>query len=214
MSTNNLTNKISDLKKLSDEKKTTGRPQPPRSPSRATSASNMERPASRHEIFSLEKELEEKVRLVLESSNFLRTTDEFGVDFSYQPHKETVINFREKLLTELQASVGDVEEEPWLDSFLKCECLKSICDDISSKFSDIVGVSSTEMGSVSRKLRLTYKQSFEQMAGSWKTLRVMLKQHDNEVKRLTTKVRRKPQTLGVFKSNILMHVLWICWLLT
>ena len=39
------------------------------------------------------------------------------------------------------------------------------------QFSDMLSVSSYELGNVLRKLRLTYKQSFEQMNFSWKTLR-------------------------------------------
>jgi hypothetical protein len=193
MSTNNLTNKISDLKKLSDEKKQGGgTAKLTRSPSRGMPTSNNERPASRAEIFSLEKELEDKVRMVLDSATFLRrTNEEFGAEFAYQPHRENVINTRDKMLGDLGATTLDIEEEPWLDSYLKCECLKVVCDEVSSQFSDIIGVSSTELGNVSRKLRLTYKQCFEQLAESWKSLRGLVKSGDTEIKDLTTKVDSK-----------------------
>lgn len=202
MSASNLTNKISDIKKLSDEKKQGGTAKLARSPSRGMSSSNVERPASRAEIFSLEKELEDKVRMVLDSATFIRrNNDDFGTEFSYQPHKENVINTRDKMLEGLGATPLDIEEEPWLDSYLKCECLKVVCDEVSSQFSDIVGVSSTELGNVSRKLRLTYKQSFEQLAESWKSLRGMVKSGEAENKALSAKVRQ--QYFGAFVHSYL-----------
>ena len=102
--TDNLANKISDLKKLADERKQlivsrtpggTGKlsssPTRQNTASASASAPLLERPASRVEIHSLELELEERVRLVLDSSNFVRNPNEFGLEFSYQPHKEAMI---------------------------------------------------------------------------------------------------------------------------
>jgi hypothetical protein len=166
--------------------------------------SNNERPASRAEIFSLEKELEDKVRMVLDSATFLRrTNEEFGAEFAYQPHRENVINTRDKMLGDLGATTLDIEEEPWLDSYLKCECLKVVCDEVSSQFSDIIGVSSTELGNVSRKLRLTYKQCFEQLAESWKSLRGLVKSGDTEIKDLTTKVQRLEEQVKTKEEEVI-----------
>jgi hypothetical protein len=195
--TDNLTNKISDLKKLAEERKqlTISR-KGNASPSRqaTTSAPLLERPASRVEIHSLEQELEERVRLVLDSSNFQRNPNEFGLEFAFQPQKENMMLTRERMLGEMNATVEDLEHEPWLDSYVKCECLKLMCDEVSSRFADMLGVNSTELGSVARKLRLTYKQSFEQMAISWKSIRKQFIANESELenmkKQLTSLQRR------------------------
>jgi len=128
-----------------------------------------ERPASRMEINSLEVELEERVRLVLDTDESVNSSTSLGA-ISFQPHKEAMSLARERMLSELNPP-HDNGNEPWLDTFIKCECLKITCDEISSKFSDMLSVSSYELGNVLRKLRLTYKQSFEQMNLSWKSLR-------------------------------------------
>ncbi len=199
--TDNLANKISDLKKLADERKQlivsrtpggTGKlsssPTRQNTASASASAPLLERPASRVEIHSLELELEERVRLVLDSSNFVRNPNEFGLEFSYQPHKEAMMLTRERMLNDLHATLQDLEHEPWLDSYVKCECLKQTCDEVSSRFADMLGVNSTELGSVARKLRLTYKQSFEQMAVSWKNLRKQFTSNETELSNLKKQI--------------------------
>jgi hypothetical protein len=110
------------------------------------SAPLLERPASRIEILSLEAELEERVRLVLDSSSYQRHPNEFGLEFNYAPHKESMMLTRERMLSDLSATATDLSAEPWLDSYVKCECLKSVSDDISSRFADMLGVNSTELG--------------------------------------------------------------------
>jgi hypothetical protein len=56
-----------------------------------------------------------------------------------------------------------------------------MCDEVSSKLSDILSINSIELGNVLRKLRLTYKQTFEQMLISWKALRNTYLSNKDEV---------------------------------
>lgn len=167
---NNVTQKVSDLKRMADERKHHSVTRKPSSPTRGLSYGTTERPASRAEIGALEQELEEKVRLVLDN-NYKRSSDEFGASFVYEPHRENMLITREKMLKEFNSSSADLGHEPWLETYVQCECLKVLCDEISMKFSDMLGVSSSELGSISRKLRLTYSQCFQQMMLSWKALR-------------------------------------------
>ena len=231
--TDNLANKINDLRKLADERrgkdsallKTSASAQqfePPGSPDspgpgtrgersmkqvkpftpnrRATPAVGMvERPASRMEIVSLEHELEDRVRLVLDMNSFVKKADnEFSDGYSFEPHRESMRIVRERMLAEFGVDSSKIHLEPWLDSYVKCECLKVMCDDVSSKFADMLAIQSVELGSVLRKLRLTYRQCFEQMHSSWKTLRQSHLDHTTDlshsreaIKRLQTDLENK-----------------------
>jgi len=75
------------------------------------------------------------------------------------------------MLAEFGVTTATLHTEPWLDSFIKCDCLRVMCDDVAAKFADMLAINSVELGSVLRKLRLTFRQSFEQMHGSWRHLR-------------------------------------------
>lgn len=206
-----LTNRISDLKRLSDERKTSAgelsnrltTPLPLRSPfgkdgtetaknngktsacksqtpskrpihtplgSSAGAIVHQERPASRMEINSLEHELDERLRLVLDSHIKQYSDEGLTAGFTFDPQKEQMKMVRDKMLLEFGVDSSSLEKEPWLDNFIKCECIKLLCDDISSRFADMLSVSSVQLGNVLRKLRTTYKQSFEQMHISWKSL--------------------------------------------
>lgn len=197
----NLTNKISDLKRLSEEKKSLT-VKPPTSPSRQPGTPLLERPASRMEITALERELEDKVRLILDTSAKPRTHDTFGEEFVFQPTKENMQMTKERMLTDFGASIYDIEKEPWLESYIRCECLKSMCDEVSSKFSDMLGVNSNELGNVARKLRLTYKQSFEQMALSWKALRKEFLHNGDELQGLKSQVKKLQHELAHKEDEI------------
>lgn len=159
------------------------------SPSKTRSSNNIhERPASRLEIIALEQELEERVRLVLEmndTNNMGRINDEqqFGQseEFSFDPNRESMKTVKKRMLADFGVEESSLHLEPWLDSFIKCECLKVMCDEVTSKFSDMLAISSIELGSVLRKLRLTYKQSFEQMHFSWKNLRQSYLEHETDL---------------------------------
>jgi len=122
------------------------------------------------EINQLELELEDRVRLVLDSHNVVGD-DDFSEGYTFQPHRESMMVERGRMLAEFGADASTLYMEPWLDSFIKCECLKTMCDEVASKFADMLAVNSVQLGSVLRKLRLTYRQSFEQMHVSWKDLR-------------------------------------------
>ena len=130
-----------------------------------------ERPASRLEINSLETELEDRVRLVLDKKGKAvqvgadkEEEDAFDIGLSYQPYKESLILLREQILTDLDVvDKTSLNSEPWLETYIKCACLKGVCDDSATKFADMLSVSSGQLGSILRKLRLTYMQAFEQM---------------------------------------------------
>jgi hypothetical protein len=222
--TDNLTNKINDLRKLSEERRNStnllGLPtidpknEPPKTlaslkttrsftPNRRTPQTTgmLERPPSRMEITTLEQELEERVRLVLDMSSYTKKSDaEFSDGYSFEPHRESMMVVRERMLAEFGVDSNSLHQEPWLDSFIKCECLKLMCDDVSSRFADMLAVHSVELGSVLRKLRLTYKQSFEQMHSSWKTLRTSFLDHSHDLT-LSREVIKKLQSDLENKEN-------------
>ncbi len=83
-------------------------------------------------------ELEERVRLVLDSDGLPSTkssgmaTSTSASAFTFQPHKEAMSLARERMLAELNPP-HDEGNEPWLNTFIKCECLKITCDEISAK---------------------------------------------------------------------------------
>lgn len=128
-----------------------------------------ERPPNRADIANLDRELETRVQAVLQDvadmGGRLSSSD------LYDPHRDTVTIVRDRLLHEFQADVTTLQREPWLDRLIKCECIKITCDDIAMKLVDMLAVSSTELGHVLRKLRVSYKQSFTQMRQSWQMLR-------------------------------------------
>lgn len=88
----------------------------------------------------------------------------------FQPHKDTMILLRNQILNDFKLPLSALLEESWLDKFIKCECLRDVCDDVSKVLNDMLSVTSSELGSVLRKLRYTYKQAFEQMIISLKKL--------------------------------------------
>jgi hypothetical protein len=123
-----------------------------------------ERPPRRVEVSYLESELKQMVKTVMSPA------DGFDDDAVYQPHKEKVMLIRNRMFLELGIDREKAELEPWLESIVKSECLKDLCDDVSSKLTDMLSVSSAELGNVLRKLRYTYDQSFLQVVSSWKEL--------------------------------------------
>ena len=126
-----------------------------------SSLSIQERPANRVEIESLDRELEDRVKAVL----FREMTDLNALDSGdlYQPHKDSMLLIRDHMLEDFNVPLHELAREPWLDRLIKCECLKDVCDHVASVLNDMLSVTSSELGSVLRKLRYTYKQSFEQI---------------------------------------------------
>ena len=120
-----------------------------------------ERPANRVEIDSLDRELEDRVKAVL----YKEMTDLNALDSNdlYQPHKDAMLLIRDHMLEDFDVTLHELPSEPWLDRLIKCECLKDVCDHVASVLNDMLSVTSSELGSVLRKLRYTYKQSFDQM---------------------------------------------------
>lgn len=125
-----------------------------------------ERPPSRVEVSYLENELKQMVKTVMNPN------DDGSDDAVYHPHKEKVMLIRNRIFFELGIEKDKAEQEPWLESIVKSECLKDLCDEISAKLTDMLSVSSAELGNVLRKLRYTYDQSFLQAVGSWKELQI------------------------------------------
>ena len=127
-----------------------------------------ERPANRVEIDSLDRELEDRVKSVLYGDvadlNALETGD------LYQPHKDAILLIRDHMLQDFNVPLHELPHEQWLDKLIKCECLKDVCDHVASVLNDMLSVTSSELGSVLRKLRFTYKQSFHQMNVSTRQL--------------------------------------------
>lgn len=210
MNKDNITNKISDIKRFAEDKKannaeiagnktlmsktlgtslsdhdfakTTDAPKSAKgkisSPMRRTPqlTGNLERPPSRAEISYLEFELDERVQLVLQNYEEVKTEAEsFGEYTTFQPSKENMIMLRNKMLSEFnskdQTSSNALQNEPWLDNYIKSECLKTMCEEVASKLSDMLSISSIELGNVMRKLKATYKESFDHGNASWRQLR-------------------------------------------
>lgn len=123
-----------------------------------------ERPPRRVEVSHLENELKQMVKSVMSPS------DDLNDDAVYQPHKEKVMMIRNRIFSELGIDKENARQGPWLESIVKSECLKDLCDEVSAKLTDMLSVSSAELGNVLRKLRYTYDQSFLQVVSSWKEL--------------------------------------------
>ena len=127
-----------------------------------------ERPANRVEIDSLDRELEDRVKSVL----FCEIADLNALDTGdlYQPHKDAILLIRDHMLQDFNVTLQELPHEQWLDRLIKCESLRDVCDHVASVLNDMLSVTSSELGSVLRKLRYTYKQSFEQMNVSTRQL--------------------------------------------
>jgi hypothetical protein len=133
------------------------------------SYSIQERPANRTEIAGLENELEERVHTVLHFEEADYEAVESGNMF--QPHRDAMAIVKDRVFREFDINDSVISREPWLEKLLKCEYLTVTCDEVAVKLTDMLAVGSTEFGNVLRKLRLTYKQSFQQMRLSWQVLR-------------------------------------------
>ena len=120
------------------------------------------------EIDSLDRELEDRVKAVL----YKEMTDLDALDRGnlHQPHQDSMLLIRDRMLETFNVSVVALSREVWLGRLIKCECLKEVCDHVASVLNDMLSVTSSELGSVLRKLRYTYNQSFEQMNISTKQL--------------------------------------------
>ena len=62
--------------------------------------------------------------------------------------KDGVIIVRNQLLKDFGADMNSLTKEPWLDMLIKCDCVKVTCDDIAKKLTDMLSVSSVELGNV------------------------------------------------------------------
>jgi len=142
-----------------------------------TSNSVIERPANRVDIAALERELEVRVKAIVDLDSVSIEDPRELAD----PRKDGMIIIRDKLLKEFGADIDRLKREPWLDVLIKCECIKISCDDVGKKLIDMLSVSSVELGNVLRKLRLAYMQSFEQMRVSWQVLRATFIEYENEL---------------------------------
>jgi len=187
-------------------------------PSKARATTSVqERPASRVEIVSLEYELEQRVRLVLEMDEIDMNTTEYKnmeskiddvkdfSDYAFQPHRESMMVTRKRMLSDFGVDPSTLHLEPWLNSFIKCECLNTMCDEVSAKFADMLAVSSIELGNVLRKLRLTYGQSFEQMHQSWKDLRQSYLNIDTELSDCKERIKKLTSDLTHKERNMREH---------
>lgn len=239
MNKDNITNKISDIKRFAEDKKannaeatanktlmsktmgtslsehdfarTTDPPKSAKgkisSPTRRTPqlTGNLERPPSRAEISYLEFELDERVQLVLQDYEEVKTEAEsFGEYTTFQPQKENMIMLRNKMLSEFNKNGhAAIQSEPWLDNYIKSECLKTMCEEVASKLSDMLSISSIELGNVMRKLKATYHESFQRSNESWKQLRTtyledkkMVSSNQITIKRLQADILNKETELN------------------
>lgn len=120
-----------------------------------------ERPANRVEIEHLDRELDDRVKAVLHGEMTNLEALDRG-DF-HQPHKDALLIIRDQMLDTFNVTLDRLFQEPWLERLIKCDCLQEVCVRVSSVLNDMLSVTSCELGNVLRKLRHTYKQSFEQM---------------------------------------------------
>jgi hypothetical protein len=140
---------------LSTQKKKAPSSNPLRKPPPGISYSIQERPANRVEIDTLDRELEDRVKAVL----FREMTDLDALETGelYQPHKDAMLFIRDHMLEGFGVTLSQLDKEPWLDKLIKCECLRDVCDHVASVLNDMLSVTSSELGSVLRKLRyVTY----------------------------------------------------------
>ena len=158
--------------KASSTKQNPGTPSFPTKLSHATYQNVHERPPRRVEVSYLEHELTQMVKTVMQPA---------ADDVIYQPHREKMMLVRNRVLGELGIRPEDAHKEPWIESVVKSECLKDLCDDIGLRLTDMLSVSSAELGNVLRKLRYTYDQSFLQVLSSWKDVRLNYVTVDSEL---------------------------------
>lgn len=137
----------------------------------------LEQPASRVDIVNLERELEVRVKAIV-------AFDSMDVDNPSDladSRKDGVIIVRNQLLDDFGADMSALEKEPWLDTLIKCQCVKVTCDDVAKKLTNMLNVSSVELGNVLKKLRLAYTQSFDQMRESWLGLRGIFLDYEEQL---------------------------------
>lgn len=142
---------------------------PSRNPPPGSSYSIQERPPSKVEIDALEEQLSERLRTV----NNLAQAELQAVETGelYQPHKDALILTKDHILKEFGMDEAKfMNEVEWMDKLVKCESLKQVCEGVATQLVDMVSVTSTGLGNVLRKLKHTYKQSFDQMKQSWVAL--------------------------------------------
>jgi hypothetical protein len=128
-----------------------------------------ERPPNRTELANLDAKLEERVQTILNLETLQEEAAKSGN--LYQPHRDEYILIRDAMLQEFAVELSQLENEPWLGRLIKCQSLYFACDEVAFQMVDILAVSSTQLGNILRKLRLTYRQCFEEMRHSWALLR-------------------------------------------
>ena len=136
----------------------------------------IERPANRVDIAKLERELEVRVQAIV--SEYINMDDPSELA---DPRKDGMVIIRDQVLAAFGADIERLQREPWLDTLIKCECVKITCDDIAKKLTDMLSVTSTELGNVLRKLRIAYQQAFDQMRASWQQLRSTFVEYETEL---------------------------------
>lgn len=161
--------------------------------SHATYQNVHERPPRRVEISYLENELTQMVKTVMQPESD---------DVIYQPHKEKMMLVRNRVIDELGIEHDDAHREPWIESVVKSECLKDLCDEVGLRLTDMLSVSSAELGNVLRKLRYTYDQSFLQVLSSWKDVRSRYVTVDNDLSEAQEYVQSLREQLDERDFNI------------
>lgn len=167
---------------------------PSRNPPPGASYTIQERPPSKLEIDALEVELSERLRTISDLAKAELQAVETGQ--MYQPHKDALILARDRILKEFEMNEECFHREhAWMDKLVKCESLKHVCEGVASQLVDMVSVTSTGLGNVLRKLKYTYKQSFEQMKDSWIEL------HDSYIDN-TDELREKTIQLESVRADL------------
>ena len=172
----------SNLKKIKLEKKNVDTKTDPSALKSSQYQNVHERPPRRVEVSYLEMELKQMVKTVM---NPVDDTDDDNV---YQPHKEKVMLIRNRIFMELGIDKDKAMNEKWLENIVKSECLKDLCDNVCSKLTDMLSVSSAELGNVLRKLRYTYDQCFLQAISSWKDLQMKYSDVESSLQQANSKV--------------------------
>jgi hypothetical protein len=113
------------------------------------------------EIDHLDSELDERVKAVLHGE--MTNLEALDSGDLHQPHKDALLIIRDRMLGTFNVTLDCLFQEQWLERLIKCECLQEVCDRVASVLNDMLSVTSCELGNVLRKLRHTYRQSFEQM---------------------------------------------------
>lgn len=159
-----------------------------------------EHPPTRSDIKVIEQEFDERIREICNADE--TNLEALDRGHFYQPYKDMILAIRNKNLSKYNIQYDQLINEPWLELLIKCECLTSACDDVTDKVIGMLNVLSLEIGSILRKVKHTYKQSFQELTSSWEILRSIYKSTDFELKNKSNVVVNLEKEIQIKENQI------------